>query len=184
MDLEQRVAELERRTNRYRNALVIVLSLCATGFCFLVFGPSVVTAEEKDQSRELVTQLISDYKNGVVRARHIQFIDSDGATALLMTSEPQVDGDGLALLDAEGNLFYRVFPGGLNLRYPKRKGGGSFLWAGPGFSAGGSTGEFQVISENLESGQGPAVSINVGITGEGYIKLSDPKAGTERTYRP
>ena len=38
MDLEQRVAELERRTNRYRNALVIVLSLCATGSCFLVTG--------------------------------------------------------------------------------------------------------------------------------------------------
>ena len=175
--------DIERQISRYlRGSVVTVLVLVGMSSIGHVIAQADDDPGEIFQS--LLIQMVGEYSQGLVKRRVLQFVDENNETLLLVGTEDMPYGHSMSLYDPEGNMFFRVLPGALNLRYAQDKGGGSFLWAGPGFSGVGSASELQVIAPDLKRSQGPAVSLNAGTTGAGFIRLSDPKSGEERTLRP
>ena len=183
MSVEERLEQLERQVVRYRNSTRVMAILLVAGVAI-----SHVRAQTAEEAAQLIQsamfKMAAEYSQGFVKCKMLMFVDDADKPVVLVGTEAFGDVHSMSLFDPEEKLFFRVMPGTLNLRHEQRKGGGTFLWAGPGSAILGSAAEFQVVSPDYKYGKGPAVSLNVGLSGAGFIKLSDPAKGTEKTFRP
>jgi hypothetical protein len=148
MDLEGRVYALERQTRTYKRATVFLAVL----LCAVVVGGATKPVER------------------TVRCRTIEFVSDKGEKLMTLQAQDFIDGSSLSFIDATGQEFFFVTPGIMRLNYPMRKGGGSFIWAGPELTG---HGVIQIIGmeRNDEGRSKSVIEMGADFQGNGSISL-------------
>jgi len=118
------------------------------------------------------SQPVQGSNGQVLQAHRIDLLDRKGVVAVTISVDDFMPGEaGIMFSNSNGKQFCLIQPGVFTVKYPQRKGGGSFLWAGPGFGGGC---ELQMVLPDNKRGTGPNISVKVSDQGSPSIRLNRP----------
>ena len=153
MNLEQRVVELERRTARYRNALVmLVVGVCAV---------AVVGATTDD---------------GIIKGRHLFLQNAEGETIVALGA---VDGNGLLTVSSKNGtelIYAGAAVDGHGLLTVSSKTGTELIYAGAAVDGNGVIKGRHLLLNNAEGEV--VVALGFSESGNGMLKVKS-KTGTD-----
>jgi hypothetical protein len=125
------------------------------------------------------SQPVQGSNGKVLQAHRIDLLDKKGGVAVTISVDDFMPGEaGIVFSNSNGKQFCLIQPGVFTVKYSQRKGGGSFLVAGPGWSGSGGGCELQMILPDNKQGTGPNISLRVSASGRPWMQFNTPTGET------